>query len=124
MTSARTLVRFALGLGMGAAGAAHFVTPQPFVGHIPETVPYRAELVAVTGGVELLLAFGVIGPRRWRRASGIALAAYLVVVLPANIYAAVSQVPIDGVPAGWARWGRLPLQVPLILAALWSTRDR
>lgn len=82
----------------------------------------RAELVALTGAVELALAAGLVGPRRWQRAAGLATAAYLVAVLPANVYAAVSQVPIDGVPDGWIRWARLPFQLPLILAALWSTR--
>jgi uncharacterized membrane protein len=38
------------------------------------------------------------------------------------VYAAVSQVPIDGVPTGWIRWARLPFQVPLVWAAWWSTR--
>jgi uncharacterized membrane protein len=51
-------------------------------------------------------------------------AVFLVLVFPANLWAAVSQVPIDGVLTGWARWARLPLQVPLVAAALWSTRQQ
>jgi len=85
-------------------------------------VPMRAELVALTGAAEIVLAVGLVGPRRWRRPVGLAVAAYLVLVFPANLYAAVSQVPIEGVPNGWIRWARLPLQIPLIAAALWSTR--
>lgn len=52
------------------------------------------------------------------------MAAFLVLVFPANLYAAVSQVPIEGVPTGWVRWARLPFQIPLIAAALWSTGRR
>ncbi len=124
MVSLRALVRIGLALGMAGAGIAHFVAPRPFIGHLPDGVPYRAELVAATGAVEILLAAGLIGRHGWRRPAGIALAAYLVLVFPANVYAAVSQVPIDGVPTGWVRWARLPLQAPLVWAAWWSTRSR
>ena len=118
----RDLVRIGLALIIAVSGVAHFVSPRPYVQHLPDAVPFRGELVAITGIMELMLAAGLVGPRRFRRPAGIALAAFLVLVFPANVYAAVSQVPIEGVPTGWLRWARLPLQVPLIAAALWSTR--
>jgi len=124
MDHARTPIRLLLAAVMGVAGVAHLVSPQPFVEHLPPTVPGRELLVAGTGLVELVLAAGLLGPRRWRPAIGIALVAYLAAVFPANVYAAVSNVPIDGVPQGWVRWARLPLQLPLIWAAWWSTRRR
>jgi uncharacterized membrane protein len=123
MSAARGPVRIALAAFLAVAGIAHFVVPRPYIEHLPPVVPMRAELVTVTGAIELLLAAGLVGPRRWHRRMGIAVAAYLVLVLPANVYAAVSQVPIDGVPSGWVRWARLPLQIPLIAAAVWSTRE-
>lgn len=123
MPTLRDVVRIGLAVTMGVAGVAHFVSPRPFIGHLPDGVPLRGELVAITGAVELVLAVGLVGPRRWRRPAGLALALYLVLVFPANIYAAISQVPIDGVPTGWIRWARLPLQVPLVVAAWWSTRS-
>lgn len=119
----RDVVRIGLALGMTVSGVAHFVSPRPFVQHLPDAIPIRAELVAITGIMELVLAAGLVGPRRFRRPTGLALAAFLVLVLPANIYAALSQVPIDGVAAGALRWWRLPLQVPLVVAAWWSTRS-
>lgn len=118
----RDLVRIGLALFMFVAGIAHFVAPRPYIQHLPDVVPFRPELVAITGVVELVLAAGLIGPRRFRRPAGMALAAFLMLVFPANVYAAVSQVPIDGVPTGWIRWARLPLQLPLIAAAVWSVR--
>lgn len=120
----RDVVRIGLALFMAVGGVAHFVAPRPYVQHLPDVVPFRAELVAITGVMELALAAGLVGPRRFRRPTGVALAAFLVLVFPANIYAAVSQVPIDGVPTGWLRWARLPLQLPLIAAAVWSTPAR
>ena len=123
MELVRDLVRIGLAIFLVVAGVAHFVAPRPYVEHLPELVPMRAELVALTGIAEIVLAAGLVGPRRWRRPVGLAVAAYLVLVFPANFYAAVSQVPIEGVPNGWIRWARLPLQIPLIAAALWSTRS-
>ena len=117
----RDVVRLGLGVLMVAAGIAHLVAPRPYIQHLPESVPFRAELVRLTGAVELGLAAGLVGPRRFRRPTGMALAAFLLLVFPANVYAAVSQVPVDGMPAGWIRWARLPLQLPLVAAALWST---
>lgn len=106
---------------MAISGVAHFANVRPYVQHLPDAVPFREGIVAVTGLMELVLAAGLVGPTRFRRPTGIALAVFLVLIFPANIYAAVSQVPIDGVPTGWVRWARLPLQLPLIAAALWST---
>ena len=107
---------------MLAAGTVHLVAPRPYVQHLPDMVPFRSEIVAITGLVEIGLSAGLVGPQRFRRPTGIALAAFLVLVFPANVYAAVSQVPVEGVPTGWIRWARLPLQLPVIAAALWSTR--
>ena len=119
---APAVVRMALAVILAVSGVMHFVAPKPFVQHLPDAVPFRAELVAITGGMELILALGLLGPQRWRRPAGVAAAVFLVLVFPANLWAAVSQVPIDGVPTGWVRWARLPLQIPLVAAALWSTR--
>ncbi|MCA1572000.1 MAG: DoxX family protein [Chloroflexi bacterium] len=124
MSNARTVVRIGLAVFLSVAGMAHFVSPRPYVAHLPEAVPFRPELVAITGVMELVLAAGLLGPRRFRGAAGVATATFLVLVFPVNLYAAVSQVPIDGVPTGWIRWARLPLQLPLIAAALWSTSRR
>ncbi|MEO6578845.1 MAG: DoxX family protein [Candidatus Limnocylindria bacterium] len=123
MELGRHTVRLALAAIMAVAGVAHLVSPRPFMAHLPDVVPLRGELVAITGILEIVLAAGLIGPRRWRRPAGLALAAYFVLVFPANVYAAISQVPIDGIPTGWIRWARLPLQLPLVAAAWWVARE-
>lgn len=122
MPALRDPVRIGLAMLMAVAGIAHFANPRPFIDHLPSVVPLRTELVALTGATEIGLAAALVGPSRWRPHAGLALAAYLLLVFPANVYAAVSQVPIEGVPDGWLRWARLPLQLPLIVAAVWSTR--
>ncbi len=119
----RGVVRLGLAVLMLAAGSSHLVAPRPYIQHLPGMVPLRAEVVMVTGVIELGLAAGLVGPRRFRPPAGIALAAFLLLGFPANVYAAVSQVPVDGMPTGWIRWARLPLQLPLVVAAVWSTRQ-
>ncbi|MFF7944498.1 hypothetical protein ACFZC5_32735, partial [Nocardia gamkensis] len=53
----------------------------------------------------------------WRHALG--LTALFVVMLPANIYAAVSDIPFNGTPAT-PLWARIPEQALYIGAALWA----
>ncbi len=119
----RTAVRLILAAILGLAGVAHFAIPRPCVAIVPPAIPAPEAVVMASGIVELLLAAGLVGPPRWRRGAALATAAYLVVVFPANIYAAISGVPADGLPPGWSRWVRLPLQLPLIAAALWCTAE-
>jgi uncharacterized membrane protein len=57
----------------------------------------------------------------WRRRAGLALAAYLVAVFPANVYVAVAGIDVEGQPGGWYPWLRLPFQVLFVAWALWST---
>jgi len=53
MSHAKTIVRIGLAIFMAGAGILHFVSPRPYAQHLPEVVPFRAELVAgtiTTGG--------------------------------------------------------------------------
>ncbi|QAS52525.1 DoxX family protein [Halobacillus litoralis] len=97
------------------AGVTHFIYDHGFAQMLPSWVPLKLELVYVTGITEWLLALLLIFPQT-RRAAGFATAIFLVLVLPANIYAA-----IYGIPAPWseetslaALWVR-PLFQPLLI---------
>lgn len=109
--------------------AAHFVpagiTAMPnhadLVRMVPPMVPFPSAAVYATGVVELLGAAGLVLAAT-RRAAGIGLAVLYVLLLPANIYAAVAQVPFgDGEAA--PLWLRIPLQVLYIAVALWAARS-
>ena len=60
--------------------------------------------------------------RRRRRTVGIATAALLVAVFPANVYVAVAGIEVDGQPGGAYPWIRLPFQLLFIAWVAWSSR--
>jgi uncharacterized membrane protein len=124
-TSGRRSTRRAALLGMATAmvfaGVAHWLMPTPFVQHLPSWVPAAEALVLVTGVIEVGLGAALLLRQPWQRRAGLALAAYLLAVFPANVYVAVADVDVDGQPGGWYSWLRLPFQVLFVAWALWST---
>ena len=114
-------VRLGLAIAMAFAGAAHLFMPTPFVQHLPGWVPERHGLIYVSGVAEIALGVALVWPGRWRQLAGLALAAYLLAVFPANIYVAVEAVEVDGQPGGVYPWLRLPFQALFVWLALWST---
>lgn len=113
--SASRAVRLAVLLGV--AGVLHLVTPRPFEHLIPRRLGAPRPWVVGSGLAEIGCAVALAQPRT-RRAGGWAAAALFVAVFPGNVTMAVrsSRGP------GWGRvvaWGRLPLQVPLVL---WAAR--
>ena len=83
--------------------SAHFVpagvTVMPnhadLVAMVPPFVPFADAVIYATGVLELLGAAGlVIGATRW--AAGLGLATLYLLLLPANVYAAVADVPFAG----------------------------
>ncbi len=106
--------------------AAHFVpagvTVMPnhadLVRMVPPIVPFPGAVVYATGVLELLGAVALVAAAT-RRAAGIGLAALYVLLLPANVYAAVADVPFGGGEAT-PLWIRIPEQVLYIAVALWA----
>ncbi len=105
---------------LGVAGTAHFVIADRYERTIPAALPHPRELVYVSGVAELVCAAG-LAFRRTRRLAGWATAALFVIVFPANVQMAVDS--IGSTPRHQlTAWGRLPLQVPLILWAAQVSR--
>ncbi|USQ75980.1 DoxX family protein [Ornithinimicrobium cryptoxanthini] len=106
------------------SGVIHLVKPETFEPIIPTPLrPWARDLVLVSGVAELACAAGLLHPRT-RPAAGLASAALLLAVWPANAQMSVdlgrrAQRRRD--PRSWASFalslGRLPLQVPMIRAA-------
>ncbi|MBN8192553.1 DoxX family protein [Bacillus sp. NTK074B] len=77
------------------AGVFHFIEARGFAEIIPAFIPLREELVYITGIIEFILAVLLLIPKT-REKTGIVTAIYLVLVFPANIYAAIKGIPAPG----------------------------
>jgi len=118
----------ALGVMLVLTASAHFVpgSVSAMPNHadlariVPPFVPFPNAVVYATGVLEILGALGLVISAT-RGAAGLSLAALFVLLLPANIYAAVAGVPFhDGQPS--PLWLRIPEQMLYIGVALWVAR--
>lgn len=101
---------------LASTGTLHFLVPGPFDTIVPRTLPGSPRTwTYLSGAAELAVAAAIAYPRT-RRLGGLAAAVLFVAVFPANVKMA----------ADWRRahpakraiaFGRLPLQVPLVLWA-------
>jgi uncharacterized membrane protein len=102
------------------SGVIHLVRPQTFEAGMPRVIPqkHHTNLIYLSGLVEIICAFGLLKRTRW---GGPASAALLVGVFPVHIQMAADagtgrNPGIADKPA--AAWARMPLQIPMIWAAL------
>ncbi|WP_329275008.1 DoxX family protein [Streptomyces sp. NBC_00691] len=101
---------------LASAGVAHFVSPKQFDATVPKSLPGSPRAWTQASGVaELALAAGLVVPAT-RKASARASALFFAGVFPANVKMAYDW--RDRSPKARAiAYGRLPLQIPLILWA-------
>jgi uncharacterized membrane protein len=104
------MTKQALGLAalLAASGTLHFLTPRPYDSIVPRALPGKQRTwTYLSGAAELAIAAAVANPRTRRMG-----------VFPANV-----KMAVDWRTASPARraiaFGRLPLQVPLVL---WARR--
>lgn len=106
----------------GVMGVLHFVKPEPFEQIVPRQLPRKKELVYASGVAELACAAGLLHPRT-RRGAGLLSTALLVAVFPANVQMALDLNRKGSARAKAIGFARLPLQLPLIRAALKAARE-
>lgn len=104
------------------SGTVHLVRPQVFEPLVPRALPARRALVHLSGVAELACAAGLAHPAT-RRPAGFASAALLLAVWPGNWQMALDSRRSRSTPYRAVAWGRLPLQLPMVKAALDATRD-
>ncbi|MER5942332.1 hypothetical protein ABT121_34060 [Streptomyces sp. NPDC001928] len=101
---------------LAASGVAHFAVPRQFDAVVPRTLPGKPRTwTYASGAAELTLAAGVALPRT-RKPAALAAAAFFVGVFPANVKMAVDWRNRPA-PQKAIAFGRLPLQIPLVLWA-------
>ncbi len=100
-----------------ASGMVHLVRPQTFEPLMPAVVPAHREVIYASGVAELVCAAGLLHPRT-RRLAGLASATVLVGVFPGNLKMAADALKTKNPVFKAVSLARLPLQLPLIRAAV------
>jgi uncharacterized membrane protein len=108
---------YALAGFLAMAGTTHFLSPKPYDGIIPSRLPGRPRTWTYASGVAELACAAAVAVPKTRRAGALATAALFVAVFPGNVQMAYDwrRRPI---PQRAVAYGRLPLQVPLVVWAL------
>ena len=110
--------RIAMSTMLVFTAIGHFVFTKGMAMMIPTFIPFKEGFVYLTGLFEILIAVGLLIPR-FKYISGWALLIFLVLMLPANIYAAINHVnyqkgTFDGNGLTYL-WFRIPLQILFIV---------
>ncbi|MGM1058858.1 DoxX family protein [Saccharothrix sp. Mg75] len=121
-TRSRSWSALALAGLLGTAGVTHFAKPKPYDSIVPRRLPGapRAWTYA-SGAAEVALAAAVAAPRTRGTAAKLA-AVFFAAVFPANVKMAYDY-RAKSPRARAIAYGRLPLQVPLVLWALRVARS-
>src|ERR687898_2002544 len=119
LSSWRDAGRGALAIMFLFTGISHFTTMKyDFAAMIPAPLPNDLWVIYLTGVLEIAGAVGLLIPRT-RKLAGICLVLLLVSLFPANVYAALSEIPLRG-EAATPLWIRTPMQL-LYIGMVWWT---
>lgn len=107
---------------MTLAGLTHLtVGREDFRAQVPSWVPVGEDLVVVGSGVaEVALGLALLALPRQRRLTGLALAAFYVLIFPGNVAQWVEGVDAFGLDTDTRRLVRLFFQPVLVAAALYA----
>jgi uncharacterized membrane protein len=103
-------------------GTVHFLVPKPFDDIIPVELPGSPRFYTYASGVAELGIGALLLPRRTRRFAALAAAALFIAVFPGNVN--MCRLWWDKPwPMRIVALARLPLQIPMITAALKVSRN-
>lgn len=110
--------RIAMSTMLVFTALGHFVFTKGMSMMIPKFVPFKDIFIYLTGIFEILLAIGLLIPKL-KVLSGWVLVIFLLLMLPANIYASINNVnyqkgTFDGNGLSYL-WFRIPLQFLFII---------
>ncbi|NIJ04896.1 DoxX family protein [Frigoribacterium faeni] len=109
-----------LAAACGVSGVLHLARPAVYDAVVPRSMPGPARFWTTSSGLAEVVVAGALASTATRRAGGLLAAALFVAVFPANVSMALRA--LGSGRAGTARRvvtaARLPLQVPLVAAAL------
>jgi uncharacterized membrane protein len=97
---------------------AHFAFTKGMAMMIPGRLPFKTELVYFTGIIEVIAAIGLLIPQL-RVITAWLLLVFFIVLLPANVYAAIKHIDYQKARFGGNGprylWFRIPLQILFIV---------
>lgn len=110
--------RIAMSIMLIFTAIGHFMFTKGMSMMIPKFIPYKETFVHLTGIFEILLAISLLIPRL-KYIAGCTLIIFLLLMLPANIYASLNNVnyqkgTFDGNGVTYL-WFRIPLQFLFII---------
>ena len=98
LSSPKEAARIALAVMFLFTAATHFTgMKHDYLAMIPDLLPKNLWLIYFTGLLEFAGAIGLLFSR-WCRAAGICLIFLLIAMFPANVYAALQNIPFRGEP--------------------------
>jgi uncharacterized membrane protein len=109
-------------VGLAGSGVVHLVKPEVYEPLMPAWVPAHREVILASGVAELACALGMALPRT-RGVAGWASALLLLGVWPGNLKMALDSNRSSSRAFKVAAWGRMPMQVPMIRAAVATARS-
>lgn len=115
--------RVAMSVMLLFTAIGHFAFTKGMTMMLPDFVPYKVSIVYLTGFIEIAAAAGLF-ISSIRHITAWLLIVFFILILPANIYAAMQQVDyqkgtLDGDGINYL-WFRIPLQVLFILWVYFS----
>jgi len=120
----RKAARIGMSIMLLFTAAGHFMFPQGMALMIPNPVPYKVALVYVTAILEILAAIG-LQITNLRKITGWLLILFFILVLPANVNAAIHHLDYQTAtysgPGLKYLWFRIPLQIFFILWVYFSS---
>ena len=110
--------RIAMSVMLVFTAVAHFAFTKGMSMMVPDFIPYKTEIIYFTGIIEIAAAIGLLIPNV-RIITAWLLIAFFILILPANIYAAMKQIDyqhgtFDGNGLTYL-WLRVPLQILFIV---------
>ncbi|MGM0580881.1 MAG: DoxX family protein [Bacteroidota bacterium] len=116
--------RIAMAVMLVFTAAGHFAFPKGMSMMLPDFIPYKLAIIYMTGIIEIAAAIGVLIPSL-REITAYLLIVFFILILPANINAAIKQVnlqkaTLDGHGLAYL-WFRIPLQIFFIIWVYLST---
>ena len=119
--------RIAMSAMLLFTAVGHFAFTRGMMLMIPPFIAFKKELVLATGGIEIAAAIALLIPSL-AVATGWLLIAFFVVLLPANVYAAIHHIDYQKAtpngPGPKYLWFRIPLQLLFIVWIYWCVFAR